>query len=490
MVLSALIDRSGVCLGEVLPDAEVFGAQDVRVTSCSGDSRRVRPGDAFVALCGTRSDGHDHIDEAIARGAQVLVTERPVPTIETPVYVVSDTREAYGHLCQALAGHPGEHLQVIGVTGTNGKTTTAHLISGVLQQSGRMGGTIGTLGYTNGLDHAPATHTTPPAPMLAHWLAQMAGSHCDHAILEVSSHALSQRRVSGISFDAVTVTNVTRDHLDYHGSVTNYREAKARIFEQLRPGGIVILNADDPVCASWLSRITEPVLTVGMTQPAEIQATLVERHLGEQTFLITAGSETVPVRTRMIGDHHVMNCLTATALGLAYGLDLTTIAAGLEAVSRVPGRMETIACGQPFAIYVDYAHTPEALAKSLQALRDVTSGRIHCVFGAGGDRDSTKRPAMGSVVRQLADVAVVTSDNPRYEDPQVIAHQLIGGCDRSGDFHIILDRRQAICWALDSAQPGDSVLIAGKGHETEQIIGSKRYCHDDRALVREHLVDF
>ena len=309
-------------LRALLPGAEFSGTDDVRIGSCVCDSRRVRPGDLFAALPGSCQDGTEFIADAVARGAAAVLSQQPMPGLDVPMCRVANARDAFGRICQALAGNPSFRLKLIGVTGTNGKTTTSCLIAGILSKAGRRVGLMGTLGYFDGKDVEPATHTTPPADRLAAVLARMARHDCTHAVMEVSSHALSQYRVSGMRFDAACVTNVRRDHLDYHPTLQDYRLAKSRMFEHLAPGGFAVVNADDSVAAGYLRRFQGPALTVGIHNDAEITATPVEQFPSEQTFLLTAGSETVPVRTRMIGLHHVYNCLTAAAVGLAYGIDL------------------------------------------------------------------------------------------------------------------------------------------------------------------------
>jgi UDP-N-acetylmuramoyl-L-alanyl-D-glutamate--2,6-diaminopimelate ligase len=305
--------------------------------------------------------------------------------------------------------------------------------------------------------------------------------------MEVSSHALDQKRVAGIAFDVACVTNVRRDHLDYHRSLRCYRLAKLRLLDHLTGEGFAVINADDPVARSYLSQFDGPVLTIGIRSQAEITGTFVERSVSEQTFLLSAGSDVIPVRTRMIGAPHVYNCLTAAAVGLAYGIDLPTVVRGLEAIDYVPGRLERIECGQPFSVFVDFAHTPDALSATLKTLREVVAGRLICVFGAGGDRDRGKRPLMGRAVETHADLTVITDDNPRSEDPQAIIEEILSGLKLPAEAEVIPDRSEAIAWALSRARPGDCVLIAGKGHETCQIVGSKRYYFDDRQVVRQWL---
>ncbi len=473
-------------LRQVLADAELLGADDVRIAACNCCSRSVVPGELFVAISGTVHDGHDHIAEAVARGCAAVVAERPVFTT-VPVCYVRDSREAYGRICQALAGDPSRKLKAIGITGTNGKTTTSYLVASVLRQAGYLSGILGTIGCFDGEDFFEASMTTPPPDQLARCLSRMVRNGCTHAVMEVSSHALDQSRVAGMVFDAACVTNVRRDHLDYHRSIHDYRMAKSRLLEHLAPEGLAVLNADDPTSAGYLSRIDGPVLTVGVRSAAEIMGTLVEQCVSEQTFLLTAGSDTIPVRTRMIGLHHVYNCLTAAAVGLAYGVDLAAVVRGLEAIEHLPGRLERIECGQPFSVFVDFAHTPDALAGSLGALGDVVAGRILCVFGAGGDRDRSKRPLMGREVEAGADLAIVTSDNPRNEDPQAIIGEILSGFCRPEAAEVVPDRAQAIERALELARPGDCVLIAGKGHEKYQIIGNRRHAFDDAEVARDWL---
>jgi UDP-N-acetylmuramoyl-L-alanyl-D-glutamate--2,6-diaminopimelate ligase len=473
----------------LFPDAQWLGSDDVGVEACVCDSRQAGPGVLFAALPGTRCDGHDFIAEAVARGATAVLSQRPVPEFGLPNCVVANARDAYGRICQALAGNPSHRLKLIGITGTNGKTTTGCLLASVLATAGHPVGLLGTLGYFDGETCEPAAWTTLPPAALAAWLARMAANGCTHAVMEVSSHALGQSRVAGVRFDAACVTNVSGDHLDYHPTIADYRLTKSKLFEHVGPEGFAVVNADDPIAAGYLGCFDGPALTVGIRAAAEITAVPCEELLNEQTFLLSAGSETIPVRTHMIGRHHVYNCLTAAAVGLAYGIDLPTVVRGLEAVHSVRGRLERIECGQPFGVFVDFAHTPDALTACLQTLRRAASGRVICLFGAGGDRDRQKRPLMGRAVERGADLAVVTSDNPRSEDPRAIADEIVEGFEDPAAAKVILDRAAAIRWALAEAKPGDCVLLAGKGHETSQIIGSERIPLDDAEVARRWLYD-
>jgi UDP-N-acetylmuramoyl-L-alanyl-D-glutamate--2,6-diaminopimelate ligase len=478
-----------VSLKRLCPAARFYGAADIEVNSVAADSRAVEPGDLFAALVGNNTDGHDHVGKALAGGAAAVLAERFVPTDGRPLCVVPDARVTFACLCQALADHPSRRLKVIGVTGTNGKTSTSWLIRGVLEAAGFRTGLLGTLEYSDGETAEAADLTTPPAPILAHWLGRMESAGCSHAVIEVSSHALAQARIEGIELNAACVTNVRRDHLDFHNTLANYRRAKSQIFKHLAADGFAVLNADDAIAAGFTELVSGPTLTVGMNSPAEVTAQMIERCRSEQTFLLSAGSETVPVRTRMIGDHHVANCLIAAAVGLVYGIDLADIARGLEQVEQIPGRMERLECGQPFGVFVDYAHTPDALEMSLNTLREVTEGRLICVFGAGGQRDRDKRPLMGRVVETAADLPIVTDDNPRREDPVRIRREIVRGFKWPSGARVIADRAEAIAFALSQAEAGDCVLIAGKGHEEYQLVGSRRQWFDDRHVARQWIYD-
>ena len=474
-------------LRKLLPGAVFIGADDIRVNACTCDTRRLAPGDLFAALVGGTHDGHDLAAAAVAGGCSAILAERPIPGVGVPVCVVENARDAYGRICQALAGNPSRRLKVVGVTGTNGKTTTSCLIARVLGYGGYKSGILGTLGYCDGDHFEEATLTTPPADRLAQWLKRMADNDCSHVVMEVSSHALDQSRLAGMKLDSLCVTNVRRDHLDYHRTLGGYRLAKSKAFGYLSADGFAVINADDVTAAGYLHTIDGPVLTVGIRSQAELTGRLIERQACEQTFLLTAGSDTVPVRTRMIGVHHVYNCLCAAAVGLTYGIDLPTVVRALESVDEIPGRLQRIECGQPFGVFVDYAHTPDALHGSLAALKEVVAGRLACVFGAGGDRDRWKRPLMAKAVESVADRIIVTNDNPRSEDPQAIIGDILDGFEDLAKVEVIEDRAEAIGRALQAAKPGDCVMIAGKGHENRQIVGPDEFPLDDAEVAREWL---
>lgn len=481
--------RDSISLGALLPTAVMIGASDVLATSCTCDPKAVLPGDVFAALVQADRDGHESVREAAARGAKAILCERFVPIPHVPQCIVSDTRHAYARLCQALAGDPSRRVKVIGVTGTAGKTTTACLIAAVLEGAGVRTSIMGTFGYSDGIDTDSASETTPPAHVLARWLAQSEAVGCSHAVMEVSSRALAERRLSGIELDAACITNVRRDHLDFHGSLVNYRNAKARMLRYLSSDAFAVLNADDPVCAGMLAELHGPALTVGMKSRGEITATIVEQFRSEQTFLLQIGHDTAAVRTPLVGEHNVYNCLQAAAVGAALGIEITTICRGLESVTRIPGRMDRIECGQPFGVFVDHVRTGESLASVLKTLRQTTEGKLICVLGTAGNDDRAKRPLLARAAERGADVVVLTNDSPRDEDPEQILSDLAGGFDRPDRVATIADRGEAIAWALSAAQPGDCVLIAGRGHETTQLFGRKRVDFDDRQFARERLYE-
>ena len=470
-------------------DADFLGIDDLRITRCVADSRKVRLGDLFAALPGTRHDGHDFVDQAVRRGCSAVLAERPLPDLPVPTCVVPDARAAFGELCHALAGHPAKQMKVIGVTGTNGKTTTACLIARMLHRVGYRVGFLGTLGYFDGVDCDESTHTTPPADKIARYFRRMVQNGCTHVVMEASSHALDQSRMAGFSLDSLCVTNLQRDHLDYHGSIEAYHEAKAKSLDLLAPTGFGVFNADDKGVLRLADRLDGPALTIGIEAEAEISAQLVDQHRSEQTFLLCAGSDVVPVRTRMIGLHHVYNCLSAAAVGLTLGLELPEVVAGLEAVEFVTGRLQRLEFGQPFGVFLDYAHTPDALAGCLETLQGVAEGRLIVVFGAGGGRDQGKRPLLGQAAEAFADRIILTDDNPRNEEPIAILGDILRGIENHDRVEVIPDRRAAIREALKEAQPGDCVLIAGKGHETYQEIGTERIPMDDYETVRNWLFE-
>jgi UDP-N-acetylmuramoyl-L-alanyl-D-glutamate--2,6-diaminopimelate ligase len=428
----------------------------------------VRPGDVFVALAGADSDGHDDATEAARRGATAIICERPLPLFDVPQFIVNDSRTVFGRLCQALAGNPSRQLKTIGVAGTSGKSTVARLMNSILCHTGAQSGTLDSFGFWDGIDDRPPAEDDLSPPLLARSLAEMNVAGATHGIVEISSRELSQNVLAGVALDAVCFTHVGRGSLDWHGSLENYRRAERRILDYLNPEGVVILNADDPASMRILAEWNQPALTFGMKQPAEISAEIIEQRINEQTFVLTAGDESVGVRTEIIGDHHVYNCLAAAATCLAYGVDLTTIARGLEAVLRLPGRMERVKCGQDFAVFVDAARSPDALRACLRAARQATTGRVICVCNPPGIHEATERAALGRVAGAMADVAIVTSESQREQTPRDVLSDVRRGFAKPAAARLIADRAKAIEFALREARPGDTVVIAGSQFGAER----------------------
>lgn len=476
---------AAISLRQLLPHARFLGGADVEVASWTTDARKCRPGDLYIALVEAERDGHEEVAEAIQRGARGVLAERLVPAT-VPTCLVRDTRHAQGLLCHALSGRPCDELRVAGITGSNGKTVTAHLLASILRQARLGAGLISSLSAVAPLRPEPygVGHS---ASEYAQSLRRVADAGQSHAVVEVSSEGLATRQTAGMEFDAAIVTNVRRDHAGDHGSLLQYRRLKTRLFEHLKPGGFAVVNVDDPASESFMPHLRHPVLTIGLRNDAEISAQILERSAGEQTFLFQAGPEAIPVCTRMLGDHHVYNCLSAAAVAIAWGIDLPTIVRGLEAVTSLPGRLERIDCGQPFQVYIETARTPDALTAALRTVRQVTRGRVICVFGAEGERNHDLRPQLGRVLEKLAHVRVLTSDNPRGESPLEIVHGLLDGFQRPGHALVRPDREAAITWALDQARPGDAVVVAGKGEAGFHECGTRRIPWDDRGLVRHYL---
>ncbi len=476
------------------------------------DSRLVRPGDIFVAVPGTVCDGHDFIDQAIARGAEYIVGRSAPDRCRidpTRMVLVEDSAEAAALLAMAAVGNPAARLSSLAVTGTNGKTTVAFLVRSVFQQAGLKCGLIGTVIYDtcSGEIHE-ATLTTPDCLAIAEMTARMVQCGVKYMVVEASSHALSQSRLAGLSFTAAAFTNLAGDHLDYHRTQRNYLAAKARLFKLLRPDAVAVLNKQSPHSRIIARQTDAAILWYAVDAPAELNAQVKSMDTAGTTFLLAYAGQTLEVKTPLLGRYNVSNCLAAAGLCLAAGLDLKTIAQGLSAVQVIPGRLEKVDWGGDFSVLIDYAHTDDALKNVLQTLQPLSKGRLIVVFGCGGDRDRTKRPRMARVAEQLADIVVVTSDNPRTEPPETIITEILAGfenpplsrapdCDadpRNGQttaLKTILvepDRKRAIQLAIKTAREGDILLIAGKGHETYQIIGEQKFHFSDREVVEEFLI--
>ncbi len=466
--------------------AHNFSDGDVR--GVIHDSRRMKKDFVFVAIRGAKSDGHDFAAEAVARGAAAVVAERRLELPEhIPQIVVPDTRLALAALAACFYDHPSAKMRVIGTTGTNGKTTTIHLIKSIVEASGEPAGLIGTIGYRIGQRELPATTTTPESVDLQSYLADMVAANIRYAAMEVSSHALMQHRVAHLKFAAGVFTNLTRDHLDYHKTLEAYLDAKARLFEGLEPEAFAVLNADDAACESLRKRTRARVITYGIAAAADVTAKIHSVSLDGMRFELRSSAGSLEIHSPFIGRHNVYNALAAASVGIAFEMNLDAIKKGLEALGGVPGRLEPVPNSRGLYIVVDYAHTPDALENVLSALRPLTKKRLLLVFGCGGDRDRTKRPIMGGIAERMADLVWITSDNPRTEDPMGIIAEIEAGVKDRSKFRTQPDREAAIREAVTQAQADDLILIAGKGHERYQIFKETIVPFDDREAVRKAL---
>jgi UDP-N-acetylmuramoyl-L-alanyl-D-glutamate--2,6-diaminopimelate ligase len=478
-----------------LGESTVVGTPPEAVTGIADDSRAVQPGDCFVAVSGLRQDARRFVPEASHRGATLVITEvPPLRDAAVPQIVVPSARLALARAAAAYHGHPSRHLTLVGITGTNGKTTTSYLVEALLQVQGRKTGVLGTIEYRIGERTVPAGQTTPGALQLQSMLAHMYAEGVEGVAMEVSSHALALARVDDVTFDIALFTNLTQDHLDFHGTLDEYRRAKRRLFELLarspKPTRTAVVNAEDPSGAEMVRGLPLTVLTFGLGASAAVRAIEWTSSLAGIRLVAETPRGRVTLESPLIGEHNVMNLLGAIATGLALGLQPPAIAAALARVRAVPGRFEQVRAGQPFLVVVDYAHTPDALERVLTTARKLTTGRLGVVFGCGGDRDRGKRPIMGEIAARLADRVWATSDNPRSESPDAILDEVMGGVRRAGGEARTVrqaDRGAAIADALGWAVAGDTVVIAGKGHETYQIVGSRVLPFDDRAVAREIL---
>ena len=479
--------------------ARIVGAVEVHGTPrgvwerVQYDSRAVGSGDVFVAVRGQKTDGHAHLRQARDQGATAAVVETVTPGLDLPQIRVTDSRRALALLAAEETGHPSRELVMIGVTGTNGKTTTTNLIAAELEARGERVGVIGTVGYRFGDQTEPAPHTTPEAPDLARLLRRFRDRGATAVAMEVSSHALALDRTYGVAFDAGVFTNLTQDHLDFHGTMEAYRDAKARLFRVETRGDSSkrftgAVNTDDPE-GRWIREHGDPpMLGFGLEPGAEVTAEEIRWERSGTRLRIRSPQGSPSVALRLRGAFNVMNALAAFAAGLAVGIPVTAITAGLESVASVPGRLEPVEAGQPFMVLVDYAHTPDALLRALDAVRATGPRRLLCVFGCGGDRDRGKRPLMGAVAAEHADEVFLTSDNPRGEDPRAILAEIEAGVRGAAHVHTIVDRTEAIDAAVRASAEGDALLIAGKGHETYQILGTRTIPYDDRKVAREALL--
>jgi len=484
-------------LRELLHEVSIIqkkGNIDIQIKSIQYDSRKVSPGDLFVAIKGGELDGHDYIDAAIRQGASAVVGELSTSDEKFPYmpYIqVGNSRAAMAHMASAFYGHPSRSMMMIGITGTNGKTSTVYLIDSILQASGLKTGILGTVVYRVAGEAHIANLTTPESSVLYQLLHSMLQHKTEAVVMEISSHALEQYRVEGLAFRLALFTNLSQDHLDYHRSMDQYATAKQRLFRQVDPVvGENIINGDDPMSPVMAQQNRRPVFTFSA---APGKADVFPGHVEFSFKGISANLHTpmgrLTVRSPLLGRHNLYNIMAAVSAGICLDVPAAMIEKGIKNLAEVPGRLEPVDEGQPFSVLVDYAHTPDAMEKVIHAVRELVTGSLIVVFGCGGDRDRIKRPLMGSVAEREADRAILTSDNPRTEDPMQIIDDTLEGVKNKDSMEVFVDRTEAIHRALDVAAESDCVLILGKGHETYQVIGTQKISYDDREIARNFLRD-
>jgi UDP-N-acetylmuramoyl-L-alanyl-D-glutamate--2,6-diaminopimelate ligase len=478
-----------------IAEVKIFGDPLVEITGIASDSRKVQKGFLFLAISGTAEDGRRYVDDALRNGATAIVGEDVSAIDGATVVSVPKSRLAAAFISEAFYGYPSRHLDMIGITGTNGKSSTLYLIRSILDAAGISSSGIGTISYSIAGENQPAVNTTPGPVDLSMAIRKTVDAGNTHFVMEVSSHALHQYRVEAIQFAVAVYTNLSLDHLDYHATMDEYFNAKRHLFELLSKSSRAqcgVISADDVRGKDIAAATKGATLTFGIQNPADIAAEDIDVAATHTSFTIATPKGKSPVKLQLLGRHSIYNALAAAATGIALDIDIPTIRNGLERLEIVPGRFERVTEGQPFEVIVDYAHTPDALRLLLESASSLCKGKLIVVFGAGGDRDRSKRPEMGKIVASIADFAVVTSDNPRSEDPYRIALDIeIGfqktGKERGQNYLIIIDRREAIEEALTTAEAGDIVVIAGKGHETYQIFKDRTIGFDDKAVARAWL---
>ncbi len=481
----------------------VSGSMNPDIRAICDDSRDVQPGSLFVAIKGLQSDGNCFLADAVSAGAAAVASDKCLENFggefpDIAAVQVRDSRHALGILARNFYRDPSSMLMMCGITGTNGKTTVGHLVKSILEAAGRKSGLIGTVGYEIGDERLTASHTTPSAAVLQGLLGQMVQRGVTEAVIEVTSHALALSRTSGCLFDIVVFTNVTRDHFDFHGDIETYFNVKLRLFssELLKPvtdfsAVRAFINLDDPYGERVRSACSVLAWGYAIDCHADIRADDIVIAFEGTSFTAQTPMGSFEVQSALLGRHNVYNILAAIGVGLSRGCSIESIQEGIASLRCVPGRFEKIDEGQGYGVVVDYAHTDDALDKLLNTARSLTAGRLITVFGCGGDRDQGKRSAMGKTASTLSDLLIVTSDNPRTEDPNQIIRDVMDGIassETSSAYEVIPDRKEAIVTAVRSARPGDLVVIAGKGHEAYQIVGDCRLHFDDRCVVREAIV--
>ncbi len=459
---------------------------DIEINNIQYDSRNILPGDLFVAIKGETSDGHEFIDAAIDKGAAAVICENDIPGITIPSVKVSNSRKALALVSSSYYDNPGKSMKLIGITGTNGKTSTAYLLDNILQTTGYSTGLLGTIKYRAGEEEFQAKWTTPESLEMQLLLSKMREKKAWATVMEVSSHALEQNRIEGLVFETVVFTNLSQDHLDYHRSMERYADAKKRLFRQVdSQKGENVINGDDPVGFEMAKQNHRPVLTYSMDQgKADVFPDSVSYSSKGVRANLNSPVGKINIQSCMVGSHNLYNIMAAVGAGISLGISRENLEAGINGSAQVPGRLESVNAGQPFPVLVDYAHTPDAMEKAITAVRPLVDGRLIVLFGCGGDRDRDKRPQMGRIGEKGADIAILTSDNPRTEDPQQIINDVLEGISDKKGLKVIIDRKEAIHYSLEIAEENDWVLLLGKGHETYQILGTERIDFDDREIAK------
>ena len=462
--------------------AQVYGQAEVTGLTC--DSRKVSPGDLYFCLPGLRVDGHSFAQQAADQGAAALVVERKLP-VELPQVLVEDARAAMSYMAQCFYGYPARGMRGVGITGTKGKTTTSFLVREIARHAGYKVGLMGTVCTSIGDKEEPASLTTPDPIDVQSLLARMRDAGCDFYVMEVSAHALDLRKLVGMQFDQGVFTNFSQDHLDYFGTMETYRKAKEKFFTPVYIRHAVV-NADDEAAPHMLGKVE--TTTFGVSKPADAYANDIEIHESGVSFVMSWKDVRLPLHLHISGIFNVYNSMAAAVACLEMGMDPEKVKEGLEAVTVVPGRIEPLPTHTPYRVILDYAHSPASLESILKTIREFTRGRLICLFGCGGGRDKEKRPIMGEISGRLADFSILTSDNPRLEQPMDILNAIEAGIKPTGAPYVVIEnRREAIRYAMQMGKPGDVIVLAGKGHETYQDIGGQKLPFDEKVVVRELL---
>ncbi len=498
MMLTHLLEGVSVIKIFQMKYGQMLVTSDSSVMHIQYDSRKVEQGDMFVAIRGGSTDGNRFVADAVSKGAGIIVTDDDNAMPDTyfmhqgvAKILVPDTRAALAQLSAAFYGHPSRKMTMVGVTGTNGKTTTTHLMKSLLDANNKTAGLIGTIEYIIGNERTPATHTTPESLELQGLFARMVESGCKSAVMEVSSHALQQHRADSIDFSVAVFTNLSQDHLDYHGTMEEYYKAKKILFDQLDRDSWAVINIDDDWGKKLFASSQSKKLSFGIASRADVQAKKISLSIQGMQCVIEHEGEETEIQSPFVGRFNVYNILAAFSSGVALGISKSLMQKTFQRASLVPGRFERITSPKGWTAIIDYAHTPDALEKALRTIHDVLGatrrGKIITVFGCGGNRDATKRPVMGRIASELSDITIVTSDNPRQEVPEKIIEEVITGVKKGKNVYQETDRKQAVVMALGMASKDDVVLIAGKGHEDYQVVGDKKIHLSDHELVEEFL---